>query len=662
MTTLALTFIMTAVVFLLWEMRHREIEHSRLETVRLTEMFAKLVRQDFETTDLVLKGVQDRLQSSFGRQFSLDSWQTHLMLVSRTNGTKNMDAFFIVNAAGDVVNSSRESTPVLNVADRPYFSTFAHSGFDGMHVGRPTRSRVDQQWIVYMSRKIVNQNGKFQGVVVGALNIPKLEKFYEFMQLDYPRPISIYVDDGSILASIPHREGLIGVHAPELENEPAMRAGETVRLTQHRRGDGGGEEFALARLEPYPLMVSVTNDKEEALMSWREIAIPIALGAITLCLIISISAWMLADKLKRESALEQSLHQANLRYHRTVDSQMDAIVTFDSDLRIMIFNPAAEKTFGYSASEVVGKNLDMLIPQRYRSKHHHHVERYKSQKDSPRRMGFQMGIFALHKNGSEFPIESTISQSDLDEKVQFTVVLRDVTERRKAENELQVLNQQLRHLSAAQEDVREAERLRISRELHDDLGQQLTGLKLDLSWLSKRIKENREWPIEVLDDVRVKLDNSIGSVRRISTELRPPILDDLGLGEALRWQAEEVTKRSTLKVDLSLKGDGLISNGSMATGLFRIVQESLTNCLRHSAATHVAITLEATATDLMLTVFDNGQGFDVREHTSGIGLVSMRERATAMGGKLQIESRTGHGTTIRVSLKWNAEGPLGETA
>ncbi len=186
--------------------------------------------------------------------------------------------------------------------------------------------------------------------------------------------------------------------------------------------------------------------------------------------------------------------------------------------------------------------------------------------------------------------------------------------------------------------------------MHDDLGQQLTGLKLELSWLSNRLKEGRPAPPEKTDTMRHQLDDAIAAVRRISTELRPLILDDLGFGEAVVWQAGVLSKRTGLEIDLDLSAAALVKNDVLATALFRVVQESLTNIVRHANAEQVEIRLAAEGDDLLLTVRDNGMGIATGAIKGGIGLVSMRERATALGGQFNISSVPGDGTVIEVRV------------
>ena len=204
----------------------------------------------------------------------------------------------------------------------------------------------------------------------------------------------------------------------------------------------------------------------------------------------------------------------------------------------------------------------------------------------------------LRADGSEFPIESTIARTVIGGKPQLTTVLRDITARRGAEASMREANRELRRLSASLQSVREEERTRISRELHDDLGQQLTGLKLDLSWLGNRIREGRQASPEMVDGMRHMLDAAIGAVRRISAELRPPMLNDLGFGDAVSWQAAEFARRSRIEVGLDLQAAELVETDTVATALFRIVQESLTNIVRHAAAVGSTSVLLPMTTDL----------------------------------------------------------------
>lgn len=636
---------------LLWDLRTRAISQSETASVNLTRMFMEQTDKSFDAVDLTLQSVQERLQSDYGRQFPLDSMPVHLLLSTRSAGLNQLTALYVVDEKGMSVNSSRPLpfTPV-DLHDRPYFQYFALAQQDGLFIGKPSRNRIDKTWTLYVARKITGPDKKFRGVVVAAFNISRLEQLFNTLKLDYARPIALYMSDGTLIGSMPHRENMIGELAPELQNEKIPQKPNELALIEHLDGHGDRQQFTLGRTNHFPLLVSVTNDPYEALASWRETAIPIALGALMVCLIVGGVASLLIAESLREEKLSRALHEANVRYHHTIDSVMDAIVAVNGEQKISLFNPAAERMFKMSAQEAIGKDLATLIPHRLRGAHHGHVQGFIESGGAPRTMSLvpQLEITGMRSDGSEFPIESTISQTMIGKERQLTAVLRDATERRRAERNMIDLNEQLRNLSTSLQNVREEERARISRELHDELGQQLTGLKLDLSWLSNRLKEGRLTSHDKVDEMRRNLNDAISAVRRISSELRPLILDDLGFMEAVTWQTQEFAKRTGLQVQLNLEASDRVTVDKLATALFRIVQESLTNVVRHAKASQAVIHLLTDDKDLVLRVQDNGQGLDVHAKQTGIGLVSMRERATSLGGRFHIRSDVATGTVIEV--------------
>ena len=659
LTALTIGAIVLATSFLLWNMRVREQNHAKLETANLAMMFMRQTEQSFEAIDLVISGVQERMQTSYGSQFSLDSPAVHLLLAARASGMQQVHALFIVDPLGRVINSSREH-PVqpVSVADRRYFKDLAEGRATGVVIDRPVISRVTRQWTLNLARRLDGPDGRLRGVIVAAVNITHFEQIYSFMKMEYERPIGLYMADGTLIASLPHRENTIGDVAHELATERLPAPGEDIRMVNHRSGDGGQQVFALGRMKLFPLLVSVTADEVQALASWRESAFPIAAGAVIVCIFLTLASSLLVREVKREETLSGSLHDADTRYHQTIDSLLDAIVAVDQEQAIILFNPSAEAMFGYSAGDVIGKQLSMLLPARHHAAHGGHVSGFLSAPPGSRNMGANRDVTGLRANGTEFPVESSISRTLIDGRSQLTAVLRDVSERRRAEAELNEMNRQLRELHASLQSVREQERTRIARELHDELGQQLTGLKLDLSWLSRRLKDGREAPAGKVDEMRESLDVSIASVRRISTELRPLILDDLGFGEAVGWQAGELSRRSGLKITLDLPAAGLVTGDELATSLFRIVQESLTNGVRHAQASQASVSLTARDGELTLCISDNGAGIGEGMRKGGIGVVSMRERALAHGGSFSIASSPGAGTSITVRM---ALPPSGST-
>jgi len=224
----------------------------------------------------------------------------------------------------------------------------------------------------------------------------------------------------------------------------------------------------------------------------------------------------------------------------------------------------------------------------------------------------------------------------------------DISEKVKAHEELRELATHLQH-------IRENERASIAREIHDELGQQLTGLKMDVSWISKKLQSTDSGINLKIEELLKLIDETVKTVRRISTELRPSILDDLGLVAAMEWQSEEFEKRSEIKTTFSSNVQSIDLPADLSTAFFRIFQESLTNVSRHSKATSVEAKLMLYDNTLLLQIRDNGQGFDSTSigHKKTLGLLGMKERTLLMDGIFEINSIPGQGTTVEIQVPLN---------
>jgi len=226
------------------------------------------------------------------------------------------------------------------------------------------------------------------------------------------------------------------------------------------------------------------------------------------------------------------------------------------------------------------------------------------------------------------------------------------TSHRRTEEELKNSHEQLRNLSIHLQSVREEERTRIAREIHDQLGQALTALKIDFSWLNNRLPKNQKSLLEKIESMSKLVDMTIQMVRRISSELRPGILDDLGLAAAIEWQAEEFQDRTGIKCEIALEPEDIILDQDCSTTIFRIFQEAITNVVRHANATEVKISLEKEAGKLMLEVKDNGKGITEEQISDpkSFGLIGIRERAHFWGGEVVISGVRDKGPTVTVSI------------
>ncbi|HEY7237474.1 MAG TPA: histidine kinase [Gemmatimonadaceae bacterium] len=232
-------------------------------------------------------------------------------------------------------------------------------------------------------------------------------------------------------------------------------------------------------------------------------------------------------------------------------------------------------------------------------------------------------------------------------------IQRDITDRHLAAEEIAQSREELRALAARLESVREEERTRIARELHDELGQALTGLKLDLAWMERRL--NRHSQSELVDrcaSVLGRMDDVMIAVRRIVTELRPSVLDQLGLADAIEWQAQDFARRTGLTLDLDIQCEVPSPQGAVASAVFRMLQEALTNVAKHASATSVRVALHIDERSLSLDVSDNGRGITRNEMrgSHSLGLLGLRERAIAWGGSVTITGDRKSGTTVALRL------------
>jgi PAS domain S-box-containing protein len=358
----------------------------------------------------------------------------------------------------------------------------------------------------------------------------------------------------------------------------------------------------------------------------------------------------LEERIAERKRVEIALRESEERYRELCENAKDAIYVHDLEGTYLGINRAAEKLSGYSREEIIGHNFKEFIAPEY----------VKYVRDSFWKRLAQLGettyeVEVIAKDGRRVPIEVS-SRAIYDKGVLVGVqgMARDITERKLAEDALQMFS---RHLIEAQEE----ERRRIARELHDQIGQILTAVKMNLHAV-QQFCQGSEAGSYVKDNIEA-VDEALRLVRDLSVELRPPILDDLGLTTALRWYDDRYTKRTGLNVEVvvDLPDENERFSRDLETACFRIAQEALTNVVRHAKATQAVVRLSRDEDGLLLTVKDDGVGFDVERlrkrapRVATLGLISMQERAHAAGGVIKIDSAPAHGTEIRFSLPLDAD-------
>ena len=309
-------------------------------------------------------------------------------------------------------------------------------------------------------------------------------------------------------------------------------------------------------------------------------------------------------------------------------------------------NDVACERLGFTRSELQQINLPKLIPDQY----HQGLNRAIDHLLSRNHVIFE--VMQVCKNKRQIPVEISAHLFEFDNKPTVLSIARDITDRKRAEKQLQDTSNQLRNLSSRLQEIREEERTMIARELHDELGQVLTVLKIQVSLCANKLNKNQDELRQKIDFISSMLDQMVETVQKITSKLRPDILDELGLIPAIEWQAEEFQKNTGIRCDLTIPGQEFNLQQDTSTAIFRILQEALTNVARHAHADKISIILKEEANLLILEVTDNGIGIHQRqiEDPGSLGILGMKERAAILGGKMTLHGVHDKGTHVKVEI------------
>ncbi len=356
---------------------------------------------------------------------------------------------------------------------------------------------------------------------------------------------------------------------------------------------------------------------------------------------------VLLVRIKTHLAQYNQRRSLEAMFRNVVEFTPDAFILATPEGQIVSINARAELLFGYDAPELIGQPVEVLIPPRA---HASHIYQRDSNLDS-HLLSKRPSVMCRHKSGSEFPADISLSPLQTDRGTLMMTVVRDVSERRNAQLALEESSQRLRELAAQNEAVREADKKHIAREVHDELGQVLTALRMDISLLSLRFGALDPALLDKAQSMKALVDRAIQGVRNVAMNLRPAALD-MGLVPAIEWLCSEFTKYNNIRCLFHVEEENIDLNETRAVVVFRIVQESLTNISRYANASQVDITLSCHENELRAQVRDNGRGFDLPtvKQKKSLGLLGMHERALALGGVLEITSTPGQGTKIDLSI------------
>lgn len=392
--------------------------------------------------------------------------------------------------------------------------------------------------------------------------------------------------------------------------------------------------------------------------------------------------------------IAEALSVSEIRYRRLFETAKDGILILDAATgRITDANPYLQDLLGFSLAELLGKMLWEIGPFKdiaasrsaFRKLQRNEYIRYDNlplESKGRRRKHVEFVSNVYQENGTKViqcnirditprhKVEETLANASRELEIRVgertaellkanRLMKKMLDEGKRAEERLTKSRERLRNLSRRLQSLIEEERMHISREIHDELGQALTAVKLDLSSLRRRLASGGL--VELSENVRENertISRILLSVRRIATDLRPGVLDELGVAAAIDWMAKDFQKRTGVNCNVTVRRVGRISDNALATSIFRIAQESLTNIMRHAVATKVNVILEKKENTLVLEVTDDGVGIPDQRivDTNSLGLAGIRERVLLLGGEAVISGKPGKGTRVRVTL------PLGEWA
>ncbi|HEX7285309.1 MAG TPA: PAS domain S-box protein [Candidatus Angelobacter sp.] len=377
---------------------------------------------------------------------------------------------------------------------------------------------------------------------------------------------------------------------------------------------------------------------------------------------------------------EQALAASQARFAGILEICADAVISMDRDQRITLYNQAAEGIFGYAAKEIMGRQLEILIPQRFREAHRKHVDEFAQGTRHNLVMTERRAVSGRRKDGREFPLAASVSKLAINGEEIFTIICSDITNQVRAEEELRrahddlelrvhertadleranlalqgeiserlLAEEEVRKLSARVMRVQDEERRHLARELHDGATQNLVAIALNLGSTRNGAIQDPATQARVEESQRLA-EQCANELRTISYLLHPPLLEELGLERALRGYVSGFANRSGIDVKLQVQPQLGSLNFEVELTVFRIVQEALANVHRHSQSRTAVITLLRDGENVVLEVADHGRGMPEGTNTSGVGIAGMRERIRLLKGRLEIISNSS-GTTLRAAL------------
>ena len=329
----------------------------------------------------------------------------------------------------------------------------------------------------------------------------------------------------------------------------------------------------------------------------------------------------------------------------------DAIIGVNIQGTVLLWNPGAERLLGWSSEEMIGRSAFRLVP----AGRHREIELL-MQKAHSEQQRPPLETRVLHKNGHEVAVSRSITamRDAGGAPIGGVVVARDISRLKRAELQLEESRQQLRLLSVRQQNLLEQQLRALARELHDEFGQQLAAMKFELAWLERHLDDNPQVE-ERLESLNNLLDSTIAGLRRVSKQMRPPLLEEMGLFHAIDELVSEIGARYPLQTSYECLVSHANFNNEAALAIYRIVQEALTNVVRHAAASRVRVVLGQEEDRMVTLITDDGRGLPADPKPTGVnfGILGMQERARSWSGEVKVRNLEEGGTQVRAEFPWN---------
>ena len=447
----------------------------------------------------------------------------------------------------------------------------------------------------------------------------------------------VRASDGVIVYANPKFERMFGYEASELKGKP-------VAILNYEDEEHSATEVALAIMDELKQIgaasYEIHNVKKDGTPFWCWA------HASTFDHPKYGTVWL---AIHEDITTHKEVEEERAQLAAIVKSSGDAIISWTLDQVIMSWNDAAERMYGYAAAEVLGKSYTRIVPPERYDEMLEFVEKIKAGERVS-----NLETKRLRKDGQSLDVSLTFSPiKDASGRMTgISTIARDITARVRAERELRHSREQLRGMYDFLQAEIEREKTRMAREIHDDLGQALTALKMDLTWLTQKMPGKLDTLREKGRAMLTYIDLTIKTVQRISAELRPGLLDDLGLSAAIEWSANKFHERTGIACEATFSPEDIVIDDECSTVAFRIFEETLTNIARHAQATKVEIGLQQQAHKLTMKVRDNGIGITPEQISDpkAFGLVGMRERVYPLGGKIKIKGVPNQGTIVFLRL------------